>query len=133
MKKVYQNTYYDFSVEDDCNCIIFEWKNETQSMKDDDFKEGLYNFAKYGQENHCHEMCVDLRNFKGHPSPEVAQTWRSQEAVPRYNKMGIKKFAYLKNPGDPGPNMSEPHKNDGEEFETAVFESEEAMWHWLKK
>ncbi len=132
MKKVYQNTYYDFSVNEDCDCIVFEWKSETFKMSENDFKDGLTNFTKYSEENQCKEIVVDLRNFRGHPSPEVARDWRTHEVVPHYNKMGIKKFAYLISPEQPAPQSLEPHKNEGENYETAVFDSEIEMWQWLK-
>jgi len=132
MKKVYKNTYYDFSVNEECDCIVFEWKHETHRMSENDFKEGLTNFYKYGQDHKCQEMVLDLRHFLGHPGPEVASDWRTHEVVPHYNKMGIKKFAYLIDPQQPAPQAYEPHKNDGESFETAVFNSEDEMWEWLK-
>ena len=132
MKKIHENKYYDLSLHDECGCIVFEWKPETIQMTENDFKTGLTNFAKYGEENQCREMVVDLRKFQGHPSPEVASDWRHHEIVPHYNKMGIKKFAYLISPEQPAPQSYEPHKNDGEEYETAVFDSEDEMWNWLK-
>ena len=80
MKKIHENKYYDLSLHDECGCIVFEWKPETIQMTENDFKTGLTNFAKYGEENQCREMVVDLRKFQGHPSPEVASDWRHHDA-----------------------------------------------------
>ena len=135
MKKIYQSYFYDFAHCDETNSLIFQWKPETETIKNNDFKEGLSNFAGYAFELKTPNMVVDVRNFKpgaGEPTPDVMGTWRAEVVIPRYNAAGVKKFAYLRNPDGGGPPVSEPTKHEGETFETAVFDSEEKMMNWLK-
>ena len=101
MKIVYESYFYDFALSDDIGALVFLWKPETTTMTDNDFKEGLSNFAGYGFEYGMTNMVVDVRNFApstGAPSAEVMGPWRTQVVIPRYNKVGIRKFAYLPEP-----------------------------------
>jgi hypothetical protein len=49
--------------------------------------------------------CIDMRQFMSQPSAEVG-TWRDEVIVPKYEKAGVKKIAWVW-PGDPyGPGTS---------------------------
>lgn len=133
MKTVYESKFYDFCLDEEANCIYFLWKDETQNMTADDFKEGTMKYAEYCEQYNCDEIAVDLRHFKGNPGPEVLNDWTAQALVPQFNKIGIKKFAFLKDQNTQGYEVEGPHKNEGEEYETAIFDSEDQMKQWLKR
>ena len=136
MRTVYRSHFYDFALDDDQDALVFLWKPETTgTLTDNDFKEALSNFAGYGFEHKPASMVIDLRGFRpagGAPSAEVAGQWRAAVVVPRYNAAGIKRFAYIKAPDAPGPPVGGPVRHDGEDFETAVFDSDERLGAWLK-
>ena len=134
MKTVYSGYFYDFALDETMNSLTFIWKPETKTLTDNDFKEALSNYGGYAFEYGVDSMIVDVRSFipeTGAPSAEVVGRWRSEVIVPRYNKAGIKKFAYLKTPDAPGPQVSEPVRHEGETFTTAVFDAETKMLAWL--
>ncbi|MCP4327216.1 MAG: hypothetical protein GY791_02105 [Alphaproteobacteria bacterium] len=134
MKTVYESQFYDFVLDEDADALVFRWKPEARTLTDNDFKEGLSNFAGYGFELRVTKMVVDVRDFApapGVPSAEAMGPWRSRVAVPRYNRAGITKFAYLRNREGGGPPVGGPVRHDGEDFETAVFDSEAELAAWL--
>ena len=133
--KIYESRFYNFALCDETNSLVFQWKEDTKSMNNNDFREALSNYAGYGFECARANMLVDVRSFcppEGVPDEESMGAFRTDIVVPRYNKAGIKKFAYLKNPGAPGMPVSPPTQHAGEEFETAVFDSEDSVKEWLK-
>ena len=135
MKTIYESHFYDFVVCEETKTLVFQWKPETENIKNNDFREGLSNFAGYAFELKTPNMVVDVRNFRpggGEPTQDVRGKWRAEVVVPRYNRAGVKKFAYLRNVEGGGPPVSGPARHDGEEFETAVFDSEDKMMTWLK-
>ena len=136
MEVIYESRFYNFALCGDTGALVFDWKPETSAITDNDFKEGLSNFAGYGFELCVTKMVVDVRNFMpphGTPSGEAMGPWRSQVVVPRYNKAGVEKFAYLRNSEGGGPPVGGPVRHGGEDFETAVFDAEDAMVAWLKE
>ncbi len=134
MQTIHESQFYDFALCDQTGALVFKWKPETKAMIDDDFKEGLSNFAGYGFELGVTKMVVDVRDFmppRGTPSGEAMGPWRAQVVVPRYNKAGVEKFAYLRTTDGGGPPIGGPTRHEGEDFETSVFDSEDAMMAWL--
>lgn len=132
--KVNFMTYYDLSHCTETNSLVIGWKPETASLTDNDFKEGLSNFAGYAFELNTPNLIVDIRNSNmpaGTPSPEVMGQCRNDVIVPRYNKADVRKFAFLKDPGTPGPEVGVMPKGEVEEYETAVFDSTEKVADWM--
>ena len=135
MKTIYESRFYDFALDDETSALVFRWKPETRALTDNDFKEALSNFAGYGFEYAVPNMVIDLRHFApaaGTPSAEAMGPWRADVVVPRYNKAGIRRLAYLRDADGGGPPVGGPMRHEGEEFETAVFDSEGDMIDWLK-
>jgi hypothetical protein len=126
---VYQSKFYDFEMIE--NILLFRWKDTTKVIDDNGFQEGLANFAGYAIELSPSAVVIDLRNFHGRPSSKVASDWRKAVAVPRYNRSGLKKFAYIKGENQGGQPTSLPTKHHGELFETAVFSDLNELSKWL--
>jgi len=133
MASIYQSRTYDFAHDAETDSLVFRWTPATEDLSDWEFKEGLSNFAGYAFEFGVESLVVDLREFRASGITEqTANTWRAEVVVPRYNRAGVKKFAYLTLPDAPGPPVGGPVRHLGEEFETAVFDAEAAMLEWLR-
>jgi hypothetical protein len=60
--------------------------------------------------------------------------WRDAEIIPRYNEAGVAKFAFIANPGHPGPTVEAgaPPAADGPAtFPTGWFKTRKAAYRWL--
>ena len=130
MGTIYESKFYDFVFDQSSNALIFRWKPETETIDDLSFRESLSNYAGFVLEMGVPHAIVDLREFQppaGVPMPETGGAWRTEVAVPRYNKV-IKKFAYL---AGPGADVSTPSAHPPERYETGVFNSEDQLKAWL--
>jgi len=73
---------------------------------------------------------VDVENFKfGEAMGPELMKWRLEKIVPRYNKAGLKKFAFVHGSGFP-EKPGEGEKTAAEDFLTKHFASEEHATEW---
>jgi len=108
------------------SAVLLRWTTATAAMTDDDFKDALEAFVDLAEGRRALNLLVDVRDFR-HPVGEELGVWRGAAIVPRYNRAGIRKFAYVvTGPGGPsgGP---------GENFETRAFDSEAAALAWFRE
>lgn len=90
--KIYDSTYYSFELDD--NYMIFHWKDSTDQMSLQDFKDALMNFAGYVIENQTLKLLVFTENFKFN-TPEEGHVWRKNEYNSRIKKVGEVKQALV--------------------------------------
>lgn len=90
--KLYESTYYTFSLEGDT--IINRWNDSTAKMSYQDFKDTLMNLAGYINEHKSEKLLIDANNFRFElPSENIA--FRNEEFYPRITKVGTKRQALL--------------------------------------
>jgi hypothetical protein len=106
--------------------IVLRWTPATATMTDDDFKDALEAFADLAEGRRASNLLVDVCNFR-HEMGEALGVWRGEAIIPRYNRAGIRKFAYVV-PGAGGPSGG-----PGEDFETRAFDSEDAALAWFRE
>jgi SpoIIAA-like len=90
--KIYESTYYTFELED--KYLIVRWKDNTDQMTYQDFKDSLMNFAGYVIENKVLNILIFAENFKFR-QPEETDEWRRNEYNPRIKKVGEVKQALV--------------------------------------
>jgi hypothetical protein len=83
--------------------VELTWLPGTQQMTDKDFKEVLCVFAESALQHRANLLIIDLRQFMSRPSAEVG-AWRDEVIVPKYEKAGVKKLAWVW-PGVPPAEM----------------------------
>ncbi len=83
--KIYESTYYSFELED--KYMIVRWKDNTDQMNYQDFKDALMNFAGYVIEHKALNILIFAENFK-FIQPEEEPKWRNEEYAPRVIKVG---------------------------------------------
>ena len=108
--------------------LELEWTEETARMTDEDFKAWLVRLAETGEGHPAHFMIVDTRLFRYRPGADFAE-WRDQNIIPRYNRAGVTKFAFLTPPGMGA--ASEPAPEGPAQFPTGYFDSRERIDAWL--
>lgn len=101
-------------------------------MNDTDFKETLSLLAELGEQHRPQFMIIDATEFQHKFGPGVME-WRDHNIIPRYSAAGVKKFAFLVNPGFPGTVESgaRPAVEGPATFPTGWFSTRERVYQWL--
>jgi hypothetical protein len=127
--EIHRNEFLIMSHEPDLGVVSLVWSESTAHMKDEDFREALERFAGYAEQYGAKGLMVNVARFRHSPSAEVGQ-WRDCTIIPRYNKAGVKKFAFVTGKEGPAPPPRPP--KTGEEFATGFFGSEVQARGWLQ-
>src|SRR2546427_8244044 len=81
--------------------LELKWLAGSSAMTDDDFKGWLDRFSAEAEARRQPHLVIDVREFRHRPGPEVGP-WRDEHVIPRYNRAGVSKFAFLLPEGSPG-------------------------------
>jgi hypothetical protein len=108
--------------------LELRWFADTEVMTENDFREWLERYATAAEQHHGSFALIDAQAFKHHPAADF-DLWRDEHIIPRYNRAGIKKFAFLLAEGS-APN-SEPAPEGPALFPTGYFDSRERIERWL--
>ena len=75
--------------------LELRWLPATAHMNDEDWKAGLELLAGQAERLRPAFLLIDATQF-GHrfANPDQVMTWRDQTIIPRYNRAGVKKFAF---------------------------------------
>lgn len=106
--------------------VRLTWLAGTAGMTDQDFKETLETFAESALQHKARGLLIDVREFKHRPSPEIA-AWRDEVVVPKYNRAGVKKIAWVW----PGNTPSNQPASEKEKFENRYFGTEAEALAWV--
>jgi len=122
----YSKPQYSITYRGPEKLVELTWLPETQSMTDQDFKDGILAFAECALQHSARRLIIDMREFRYRPSPE-AQVIRDQVVVPKYIKAGVKKIAWIW-PGESGDRLTETA--DGN-FENHYVDTVADAFAWL--
>ncbi len=122
--------FYDLDFNAANNLLSFLWKEDTSEMNDEDFKNGLRDFALTAGKHGATRLLVDLRRFRHRPGDEV-MAWRGAEVTPLYHLVGVERFAYVLPEGAPAPPADAPDRNPGENFSTRYFAKPAEAEAWV--
>ncbi len=132
-KKLYEDKFMIISFEDEAKILNLKWSPNTDMMNDQDFKDALVVFAGFVEAYEAKCLRVDVQEFKFMKAmePELSD-WRVQNISTRYNKAGVRKFAFVHGEGFSGPD-SDGEKFESEEFSTNHFGAEAKATEWLSR
>jgi hypothetical protein len=102
------------------------WLEGTEGMTDEDFRETLEVFADAAIHHGAVRLVIDVRQFKHRPSKEVL-AWRDRVTVPKYNRAGVKRQAWIW----PGDVSSMKPSSEARSYEERYFSTEDAALAWL--
>ena len=112
------------------------WLATTTSMSDEDWKTGLMLLATEAEATGTASILIDATEFRhDFNDREGSMAWRDDHVIPRYNRAGVTRFAFVMPAGFPGPTAesgSEP-RIDGHAaaFPTQWFLGRDAALAWL--
>ncbi|MBA3723565.1 MAG: STAS/SEC14 domain-containing protein [Candidatus Levybacteria bacterium] len=90
--KIYESTFYQFELDEDR--IVNRWKDTTDKMTFQDFKDALMTLAGYVIEYRTPKILIDTTNFKFQLPPENVE-FRNEVFYPRVTKVGAVKQALI--------------------------------------
>jgi hypothetical protein len=103
--------------------VELTWLPGTKGMTDQDFKEDLIVFAEAALQHRASRLIIDMRQFMGRPSEEVG-AWRDDVIVPKYEKAGVKKIAWI------WPGVSSDETGTGAAYQQRYFEGRDEAVNW---
>jgi hypothetical protein len=116
--------------------LELRWLPATASMTDEDWMTGLMVLAAEAEALGTAAILVDAVEFRhDFGDRDASMAWRDQHVIPRYNRAGVKRFAFVMPPGFPGPTAeagAEP-RIDGPaaQFPTQWFADRANALAWL--
>jgi hypothetical protein len=99
------------------------WLPGTQQMTDQDFKEALLVFAEGALQHRAERLVIDMRQFMARPSAEVG-AWRDDVIVPKYEKPGVKKIAWV------WPGVDADEMGSGAGYQQRYFAGRDEAINW---
>jgi hypothetical protein len=103
--------------------VELTWLPGTQEMTNQDFKEALCVFAEGALQHRAKRLIIDMRQFMSQPSAEIG-TWRDEVIVPKYEKAGVKKIAWV------WPGMSSDEMGTGAGYQQRYFATRDEAINW---
>ena len=122
----YSKPQYSITYRGPEKLVELTWLPETESMTDQDFKDGILAFADCALQHSARRLIIDMRQFRYRPSSE-AQVIRDEVVVPKYVKAGVKKIAWIW-PGQSGDKMTE---TPGGSYENRYVGTVDEAFTWL--
>jgi len=110
--------------------LELKWLDGSSAMTDEDFKAWLDRFSTEAETRRQPHLVIDVRQFRHRPGPEVG-AWRDEHVIPRYNRAGVIKFAFLLPEGSPGAGASPAPEPPGK-FPTGYFDQPAKIEAWFK-
>ncbi|MCU0419261.1 MAG: STAS/SEC14 domain-containing protein [Cyclobacteriaceae bacterium] len=98
MKTLFQNSLLTFSLLTEKQpVLLFEWTDQTKQMDYTNFQLACNAYAGFAWQYQAKHLLVDTRHFHFH-LPKEFEAWRETQLNPRYESLGVKKFAYVTPP-----------------------------------
>jgi|SRR5215831_11256166 len=109
--------------------LEIRWYDATEAMSAADFQNWVAAFAGEVEQRHRPGILVDLTRFRM-DQEDMDGNWWYEQIVPRYNKAGVEKFAFLALEGMPAIGTP-PAQAKGAAFPTAYFARRQEALSWL--
>ncbi len=126
---VYEDRWGEAIDRPEGDLIEIRWYDTTSELTKDQFEEWLAGFAGAVEGSGRSGIVVDAMSFLMDPSFNDMQ-WRDANIVPRYNAVGVKKFAFVMPAGMPLIGK-DPEAEGPAAYPTGYFGTREDALSWL--
>lgn len=126
---VYEDRWGEAIDRPDGDLIEIRWFDTTSEITKDQFEEWLSGFAGAVEGAGRSGIVVDATSFGMDPSFNDME-WRDANIVPRYNAVGVKKFAFVMPEGMPLIGK-DPEAEGPADYETGYFGTRADALGWL--
>ncbi|WP_020533509.1 hypothetical protein [Flexithrix dorotheae] len=132
--KLYDNKYQEIHLDQQYGILTNSWKKESIDMEDEEYQKELLNLKIFVEKYRPKMQLINIREFGFTISPEM-QRWTDDHINKSHLNLGVQKAAFI---------MSEEifaqvsveqtmEEQQGLNFETKYFKSEEDALKWLKE
>ena len=118
---------------DEWNSLELKWFPSTADSSDEDLKHIMMMFADEAVKRRTGSLIVDATEF-GHAFGDDLMKWRNEALIPKYNRAGVTKMAFIASANIPFPTVEDgatPEPDGPANFPTGWFKSREAAYKWL--
>ncbi|MCA9665333.1 MAG: hypothetical protein KC503_07085 [Myxococcales bacterium] len=129
-KLLYSDRFGDIIDRADDHCVEIRWFDSTSAMSGDDFNDFLSTYASHVERCGRSGALVDAVQFHM-DIKKMSMGWRDEHIVPRYNKAGLTKFAFIMPAGMPAIGKA-PAREGPADYPTAYFATRAEALAWLK-
>jgi len=118
--------------DDERGILELAWTAASANLTDRLFMDALERFGRHAEDQRARNVLIDVTRFAFQPGPQVGR-WRDEKVIPKYNRAGVHKFAFLVAEGSPGTVESgaEPAPEAPGVFPTAYFDSRGDVDAWF--
>ena len=109
--------------------LEIRWYDTSADLTGDGFNALLARFAGFVEKHRRAGVLVDAIQFRMNPA-NMNLGWRDEHIIPRYNKAGLKRFAFHMPAGMPAIG-SPPAREGPADFPTAYFGTRRETVAWL--
>lgn len=134
MKHLFTDHFFELYFDETLRVFKMIWLPTTETMKKEDFKQGLLKYVSYYDELKPYGVLHDMRENKFVVAPEV-QDWANENVNRRAFEVGLKKVAFLLG-SDIFTMVSVEQtmeEKEGALLFTSYFDTEEDAWIWLNQ
>jgi hypothetical protein len=120
----------------DTHLLELKWFPSTRQMTDDDFKATLELYTSEGERlQPITSGLIDATEFFHTFADKETLAWRDEHIIPRYNAIGMTRFAFQLPPQAPGTVEAggSPAVEGSATFPTAWFSTRERATRWLSE
>jgi hypothetical protein len=118
--------------DDERGILELAWTEASANLTDQLFMDALERFGRHAEDQQARNVLIDVTRFAFQPGQQVA-LWRDKTVIPKYNRAGVKKFAFLVPEGSPGTVESgaEPAPEAPGAFPTGYFDDRGDVDAWF--
>lgn len=125
----YEDKWGEIAHRPSSGVIEIRWFDSTEAMTGNQFNEWLATFASHVELTGARRCFVDAIQFRMSPQ-KMNAGWRDKNIIPRYNKAGVEKFAFLMPTGMPLIGQT-PAPEGPARFPTGYFGTRAGAFAWL--
>src|SRR5215471_7627514 len=130
--EILRHAFYVCDLDEKASLLSFNWTEKSSGMNDDDYKQGLREYARLVLKHRARRALIDLRKFHYRLGDEDGlATWWANEIVPIYNQAGLEKFALVLPEGEQAPDDTPETQQLGQKFLTKYCGSKQGAMSWL--
>jgi hypothetical protein len=126
---VYDDSWGSIIDHPELDLLETRWYDTTVDLTPDQFKAWIARFAGLVEQLGRPRVLVDATSFRMNPAYTDPE-WRDENIIPRYNKAGIRRFAFHMPPGMPAIGTT-PKPEGPAEFPTGYFGTRSEALSWL--
>lgn len=126
---VFEDFYGELIDHPEDGFIEIRWYDSTVEMTAKEFQNWLVKFTDHAEKSSSKRVLVDATSFKM-DGMQQTMGWRDEVIIPRYNDMGITKFAFHLPAGSP-PIGGTPVPEGPANFPTGYFALRSEATEWL--